>query len=322
MISTNSSCLSILKVMKKYRRYLPSFDALVFFEAAARHQSFTRSAGELYVTQAAVSKRIRELESRLGIQLFQRQGRTIHLTQPGRRFQQRITMALEYIEDACREVSDDYEEPVRIVANSAVSLFWLSPRLKEFGLSDNSCHVNLITSDRVSDHTNLENDLVITYGFSETPGWNSDFLFEERLLPVASPGYFEERELPAPLELNDMVNIAPAITLLEYDRMAPDWINWRVWIEKTGAHGLKACRLKQCQSYAHAIGEALKGKGLALGSTALIDAEILNGLLYTIGQEALLSGRSYYVSYPQRKQLSEGAHRLRNWLLKNKPANK
>ena len=304
--------------MKINTRTLPSLDSFVFFESAARHESFTRSAQELYITQAAVSKRIRELELKLGVQLFHRHGRTIQLTHSGRRLHQRITMALEYIEDACREVSDEFEQPVRIITNSAVSLFWLSPRLKEFSLNERSSHVNLITSDRASDHTNVDHDLAITYGFSETPGWVSEHLFDETLLPLASPEYFKSLGINTPKRFNDLENSASCITLLEYDRMAPDWINWRVWIDRSEFKGLKACKVKHCKSYAHAIGEAMKGKGLALGSSALLESELKAGLLVTVGRHKLQSGRGYYLIYPEKKKLSEGAQSLRNWLLEYK----
>ena len=177
--------------MKKYRRYLPSLDALVFFEAAARLNSFTRAGGELYVTQAAVSKRIRELESRLGVDLFHRDGRRLSLTDVGRKFHQRVGMAMEYLEEACRLATDDDPGTIRIAANSAISLFWLAPRLREFGLGEFSANVNLLTSDNASDTMDPENDLVISYGHGDNPGWSSELLFVERLVPVAAPDYLQ-----------------------------------------------------------------------------------------------------------------------------------
>lgn len=95
--------------MVEYRRRMPSLDALVFFEAAARHNSFTAAATELFVTQAAVSKRIKELESRLGVPLFDRDGRRLSLTDAGRRLYERAAMALEYLDEAIASEMD--EEP-------------------------------------------------------------------------------------------------------------------------------------------------------------------------------------------------------------------
>src|SRR5258707_259273 len=59
---------------------LPSIDALMAFESAARHQSFTRAAAELNLTQGAISRQIRLLEDRLGSSLFQRVRQRVILT--------------------------------------------------------------------------------------------------------------------------------------------------------------------------------------------------------------------------------------------------
>lgn len=64
---------------------LPPLNAIRAFEAAARHQSFTRAAEELGMTQAAVSYQIKQLEDRLGEPLFVRMPRQVELTSVGRR---------------------------------------------------------------------------------------------------------------------------------------------------------------------------------------------------------------------------------------------
>ena len=54
-------------------RRLPPLNALKAFEAAARHESFTRAAEELCVTQGAVSHQVKALEAELGLKLFNRE---------------------------------------------------------------------------------------------------------------------------------------------------------------------------------------------------------------------------------------------------------
>ena len=299
--------------MKKYRRHLPSLDSLVFFEAAARLNSFTRAGGELYVTQAAVSKRIRELESRLGVDLFHRDGRRLSLTDIGRKFHQRVGMAMEYLEEACRLATDEDSATIRIAANSAVSLFWLAPRLREFGLGEYSANVNLFTSDNVSDTMDPENDLVISYGHGDNPGWSSELLFVERLVPVAAPGYLQALNISA--DSNTDRKSWQQCNLLEYERLAPDWINWHLWIERMPDSPLRQCPLIPCRNYGQAIGAAINGKGLALGSRALIDAELKARRLQTLGDQELETGRAYYISQPRKRNLGTAAIALRQLLL-------
>ena len=301
--------------MKKYRRQIPSLDALVFFEAAARHASFTRAATELYVTQAAVSKRIRELEARLDAALFERDGRKLALTGIGRRLHERTAMALEYLEDACRLARGEEAETIRIAANSAVSLLWLAPRIREFGLGENSASVNLFTSDIVGDTMDPDNDLVIDYGFGDTPGWASELLFAERLVPVASTDYLAAMGIDGAADLEAATERAGGLVLLEYERLAPDWINWQQWIDKTGATALRRCEVRLHRNYAQTIGAAIEGKGLALGSRDLVGDELASGRLAVVGDTEYASGRGYYLSRPRNRRLSAAAEQLREKLV-------
>src|SRR5213595_2463990 len=73
---------------------LPGLTALRAFEAAARHESFSRAATELFVTHGAVSHQIRALEEELGLPLFVRQGKRVALTPAGRLYAERVRDAL------------------------------------------------------------------------------------------------------------------------------------------------------------------------------------------------------------------------------------
>ena len=85
---------------------------------------------------------------------------------------------MEYLEDACRLAADAETETIRIAANSAVSLLWLAPRLRAFGLGESSANVSLFTSDNVSDTLDPQHDLVVSYGHGDHPGWSSELLLQ------------------------------------------------------------------------------------------------------------------------------------------------
>src|SRR5258706_1517941 len=65
---------------------LPALDLLVGFESAARHLSFTKAGEELFLTQSAVSRQIKDLEDQLGVPLFERRHRALLLTEAGQQF--------------------------------------------------------------------------------------------------------------------------------------------------------------------------------------------------------------------------------------------
>jgi LysR family transcriptional regulator, glycine cleavage system transcriptional activator len=85
-------------------RRLPSLNALRAFEAAARHESFTEAANELFVTHAAVSRHIRDLEEWLGIELFRRTGRGVALTEAGERYGRDLTPLFDGLAESTRRV--------------------------------------------------------------------------------------------------------------------------------------------------------------------------------------------------------------------------
>ncbi|MEB2523478.1 LysR family transcriptional regulator, partial [Burkholderia multivorans] len=83
-----------------YRRLTPSMSLLLVFEAAARHESYTRAADELSLSQSAISRQIQTLEDQLGVPLFRREGRSVKLTDVGRRYFAEVGGALGRIRGA------------------------------------------------------------------------------------------------------------------------------------------------------------------------------------------------------------------------------
>src|ERR1700710_212691 len=78
-------------------RHLPPLNALKAFEAAARHESFTRAAEELFVTQGAVSHQVKALETELGVKLFNRERQRLVITEGGREYLVAVRDALDRI---------------------------------------------------------------------------------------------------------------------------------------------------------------------------------------------------------------------------------
>ena len=82
------------------RSLVPTMSLLEAFEASARHGSFTHAASELHLTQSAVSRQVQALEESLGMQLFNRYGRKIILTEIGAGYAREIANALASIRSA------------------------------------------------------------------------------------------------------------------------------------------------------------------------------------------------------------------------------
>src|SRR5512138_2489545 len=96
-------------------RKLPSLNALRAFEAAARLSSFTAAAAELHVTQAAVSRSVKQLEAQLACSLFERHANALTLTDTGRLLLPELTASFDRIADAVQRASGRVSRPVLTV---------------------------------------------------------------------------------------------------------------------------------------------------------------------------------------------------------------
>lgn len=82
-----------------------SFDQLRYFVAVAEEEHVTRAAERLHVSQPPVSRQLRALEDELGLDLFERRGRRVMLTEFGRHFASRAREILARVDDAVAEAS-------------------------------------------------------------------------------------------------------------------------------------------------------------------------------------------------------------------------
>lgn len=296
--------------MKSYRKNLPPLDTLVFFESAARHMSFTGAAAELFVSQAAVSKRIQQLESWLGVPAFERRGRRIRKTPAGERLAERVAMSLDFLDQSIAAIRVPAEKVVTIASMSSVAMFWLQPRLRVFALGSDACAFNLVSTDRPSDILSAETDLAVIYSDGVVPGWEGGMLIGERLVPVAAPSIVKAREGFA-----DLFARSRELPLLDYSRRGPDWINWDRWAELTGNPLVHDWPKRRCASYLQTVGLALEGEGVALGSRPLLEDEIASGRLVALSPDELVTSKGYYVLHRSGVALSKDAERVKRALL-------
>src|SRR6202171_6264988 len=108
-------CRSFSHEVRPMPRRLPALNALKAFEAAARHESFTRAAEELCVTQGAVSHQVKALEQELGVKLFNRERQRLVITQAGREY-------LAVIRDALDRISVGTERLVKHQSSGALTV--------------------------------------------------------------------------------------------------------------------------------------------------------------------------------------------------------
>lgn len=293
--------------MNYFRRTLPSLDALVFFEAAARSQNYTRAAKELHVTQVAVSKRVRALEEELGTTLFRRKGRNLELTEDGRAFAERIRSGLTFLEEAisvARGRTMRTRQVIHVAANENMNFFWLAPIARAFQMQGNDAVVSVVSANNVNDVLRSDTDLAIFHGRSPPEGWTCEVLFEEVIGPVASKQYLDQV-----LGSDD----AP-ITLLEYRRETPDWVNWETLLPAGAETWFSRTSIRQCTSYIQSISLAMEGAGIGLGVLPMLGSELDDARLVQLGGHELATGRRYYLAVPEGKAVSSSTREFMEFI--------
>ena len=114
-------------------RRLPPLNALKAFEAAARHESFTRAADELCVTQGAVSHQVKALEEELGLKLFTRERQRLIITEQGREYLAVLRDAFDRIALGTESLKQRQSTGVLTVSTSPdFAAKWLVNRLGRF----------------------------------------------------------------------------------------------------------------------------------------------------------------------------------------------
>ena len=283
---------------------LPSSSALVCFEAAARNLSFKVAAGELNVTPAAVSHRIKALEAELGVVLFRRQHRGVELTETGAWLFVALQRGFEIISDAVREIRGPGDaEDVVVQATTAVSAFWLTPQIAAFWSERPEIVISQIVSD--AGMPSGQADLAIHYGPMPEDETGCRVLFRDEIVAVAAPNFADIHQVATPADLC-------AIPLIHVDAAETGWTTWVDWLSAFGA-GAPTGRRIAVNSHAIALQLARDGAGAVLGWTGLIGSLIERGELVPLLPARLPSPHPFHLRTHPRA--SSKARAFRDWLV-------
>ncbi|MER8694494.1 transcriptional regulator GcvA [Mesorhizobium opportunistum] len=286
-------------------RRLPPLTALPAFDAAARHLSFSKAAEELNVTHGAVSRAIRNIEDRLGIQLFDRGTRSVRLTPVGTAYAAEVGKALDQIAAATIAATPDRSMRVLNVSTSdGFAGRWLVPRLHRFHRANADIDVRLSTSGVFADFVSDGIDIAIRYGRGDYTGVTVEFLADEEVFPVCSPELLTgEHPLRRPEDLRHHKLIHDAFR-----------IDWAAWLDQAGVTDVDAKRGVRFDSATFAVEAAVHGEGVLLGRSALVSADLAAGRLVRPFDLALKSAARYYVVYPEGALRQKKIRAFRDWL--------
>lgn len=297
--------------MDKLRRLIPSAASLVVFEAAGRHQNFTRAAAELGMTQAAVSYAIRNLEDHLGVSLFNRVHRAAELTEAGEKFHADVSIGLGRIQRSAEEIRVKSRETiVTLAASTAFASMWMLPRLNRLRQDLPEIDLRIQTGVRDIDLEDEPIPLGIRGGApAQWPHYHAELLAEELVNAVASPAYIARHGFPrtaADLLGHNLIHLEEPV------RRA---CTWAEWFASTGEPFRPQGKRLAINDYVLVVQAVLAGEGIALGWEHLIAPQIRSGALVPVGGHVLRTGQAFYIVWPQSRELGSQARRVRDWLV-------
>lgn len=288
------------------RRKIPSTAALIAFESAARHQSFTKAAQELALTQSAICRQIAGLEEFLNVELFRRSRRGVVLTEAGASYSRRVASQLDAVErDTLAVIGQQGAMTIELAVVPTFGTQWLLPRLKDFQRLHPQVTVNLTNRTRPFLFADTDFDAAIYFGDGDWSGTASYRLMRENSMPVCSPALLDGR---SELAADELANLP----LLQQTTRP---YGWRQWFNAQGitvARDLSGPRYELFSMLAQA---AIHEMGIALIPPFLIERELSEGRLMIASPHSYPSDKAYYLIIPERKAESAALQALRDWLI-------
>ncbi len=286
---------------------LPSTTALSCFETAARLGSFTRAGRELQLTQAAVSRQVIGLESRLDVPLFERRPGALVLTEAGRAFLAEVRPALERIERAAAHANALKGRGGRLRLSVASSLcnYWLIPRLPAFTRQHPEITLDLATRVGPADFAGGRLDASLEFGDGQRSDAVCTLVLALDLRPMASPAWIARHDRSLSVR-------TPAAALIHQSTVPEAWPGWLAAAGLKLAPGPGGPRHDQMSMALHA---ALAGLGVALLPGFMSDDAVAAGRLLPLASRTWRAPRAYHLAVPHSAAPLQAVSTLAQWLL-------
>jgi LysR family glycine cleavage system transcriptional activator len=287
-------------------RRLPALNALKAFEAAARHESFTRAAEELCVTQGAVSHQVKALEAELGIKLFNRERQRLIITEAGREYLTVLRDALDRIAVGTeRLVQRQTSGVLTVITSPDFAAKWLVNRLGRFAEAHPGIDLRISATLHHIDFAREDVDLAVRHGDGSWAGLDVARLSTEQLFAVCSPKLLRGRQ-----------RISKPADVLKFPLLhLDDRKDWARWLEAAGVANAELAHGPVLNRASMIIDAAVDGQGIALARTTLAAWDLINGRLVRPLSETLRLSKTYWIVCPKATSALPKIKTFREWLL-------
>lgn len=289
------------------RNRIPPMAALIAFEAAARHESFTLAARELFLTESAVSRQINGLESNLNIRLFVRVKQRVVLTKAGRLYGEQIRASLRAIERDTRSISahGSGEGSLELAVLPTFSLEWLIPRLPSFYAQHPHIRVNMGVRSNPFSFNEEHFEAAIHHGQPIWPWATSEVLFGEEMVVIARKDLIGD-------------SIKQAADLLKFPLLfsTTRQESWKKWF---AAAQLPPDTVPErsvgFEQHSMMIRAAESGLGIALVPEFFVPKTVWDNGVVRAHSLSIPAEDLYYLVYPNNMRHSAPLEAFRLWIL-------
>lgn len=259
-------------------------------DAVHRSGGVGRAADLLHITPGAVSHQLRRLESDLGVQLVQKEGRDIAFTTTGTELAVQAAHLFDQLESLLAKAAEaGANRRIRVKVIPSLAIKWLMPRLCSLYTQHGDIDIEVATVARADDTDLYNADFVVRCGSGNWPGLRADLLFHDELVLACSPSMVKRLRSP-----EDVLNE----TLLK-SMIAPDC--WDRWLQSVGLAPTRDTRFLPLANAVLCLQAAAEGLGVAVTQRAYMTQDFATGQLVQPLPQRALSGNGYYlVSHPAR----------------------
>jgi DNA-binding transcriptional LysR family regulator len=284
---------------------LPPITNLLAFEAVARRKSFAVAAAELHLTPSAISHQVARLESDLGVRLFERSAHGVRLSAAGEQYLTRVAGALLAISAATEDMRQGVGNSLYVHCAPSIASLWLMPRLRKFAQAFPDIALNLSAAHTHSDFALGQADIDLRYG---VPQWGDlivEPLFEERIVPLASPAFIKEHRLKRIEQLMEVPLIQSNVSVVQ-------WGNWFAAFSNQRAPERFPVRFDRAQM---SLDAATQGLGVALESTTIGGLHLSEGKLRPVfSLDKAVRIKAHFAVYPVRHAKRPAVEAFLSWL--------
>ena len=284
---------------------LPPVTNLQAFEAVARRRSFALAAAELHLTASAVSHQVARLESHLGVRLFERSAHGVRISAAGELYLSRVGGALSAIAAATQDLRQGVSNSLYVHSAPSIASLWLMSRLHAFAQAYPDISLNLSAAHTPSDFELGQADIDLRYGVPNWPGLVVEPLFEERVVPLASPAFIQENRLKRPEHLLGVKLIQSNVSVVQW----PDW--FKAFTNKRAPDRF-ALRFDRAQM---SLDAASQGLGVALESATIAGRHLTERKLRPVfGLDKAVKVKAHFAVYPARHAKRPPVEAFLAWL--------